>query len=177
MMDERVGFMEVRATGENRRQYRCNVIDERGTVSFVAPPHGLKVLAASIARGSNDFADLMAKARQYDAAWADSVKRDLLIFDEHNVDEVGASFGEAIELRRDDGHHAFRVIDTMTRQRSLEPGGLGLVVFNLKERRIIQIHNSYDDLRRRDRGRVRVDGKPTDRLFHYELPSEWAIVP
>jgi hypothetical protein len=169
--------MELRDTSENRRQFRCNVIDERGTVSFVAPPHGLKVLAAAIARGSSDVVELMNRAMQYDAAWAESVKRDLMIFDEHNVDEVAGAFGEAIGEERDDGHHAFRVIDHLTRQRSLIPGGLGLVVFNLKERRIIQIHNSYDDLRRRDRGRVRIDGKPTDQLFHYELPREWAIVP
>jgi hypothetical protein len=54
---------------------------------------------------------------------------------------------------------------------------LGLVVFNLKERRIIQIQNNYSNLERRDRGRIRVDGRPTDTLFQYELPVEWSLVP
>jgi hypothetical protein len=52
-----------------------------------------------------------------------------------------------------------------------------LVVFNLKERRIIQVQNNYADLRRKDRGRIRVDGEPTDLMFQYELPGEWALLP
>jgi hypothetical protein len=52
-----------------------------------------------------------------------------------------------------------------------------LVVFNLKERRIIQVQNSYANLERRDRGRIRIDGEPTGMLFQYELPSDWMLVP
>ena len=29
----------------------------------------------------------------------------------------------------------------------------------------------------KDRGRVRVDGKPSRLLFQYELPHDWALVP
>jgi hypothetical protein len=153
------------------------VIDLKGTVSFVAPPHGLKVIAAAIAMGSRDFSELIQHAHLYDAEWATLVRMDLMIFDEHNVECLGGAFEEAVEKEEDHDHRAFRVIDGLTRKRSLEPGGLGLVVFNLKEQRIIQIHNNYADLRRKDRGRVRVNGKPTGRLFRYELPSDWAIVP
>jgi hypothetical protein len=169
--------MGRRIIAPDRNKYRCNVIDLKGTVSFVAPPHGLKVIAAAIAMGSRDFSELMLHARLYDSEWAASVRLDLMIFDEHNVECVGGAFESAIEQPEDAGHRAFRVIDSLTRKRSLVPGGLGLVVFNLKEQRIIQIHNNYADLRRKDRGRVRVNGKPTARLFRYELPSDWAIVP
>lgn len=163
--------------GVNRNQFRCNVIDSRGTVSFIAPPHGLKVLAAAISMGSSNFTELMMRARRYDADWAASVHLDLMVFDEHNVDALGGVFEDAVEQHDDADHRAFRVIDDLTRKRSLVPGGLGLVVFNLKEQRIIQIHNNYADLRRNDRGRVRINGKPSGQLFRYVLPSEWAIVP
>lgn len=160
-----------------RNQFRCNVIDQRGTVSLLAPAHGLKVIAAALARGADDFAQLMQLARIFDATWADAVSRDLYIFDEHNVDDLAAGFADAVVADDVDGHRAFRVIDGVTRQRSMVPARLGLVVFNIKERRIIQIHNNYDDLDRKGRGRIRAEGRPTNRLFYYELPSEWAIVP
>lgn len=169
--------MSLNTTGRDRNQYRCNVIDIRGTVSFVAPSHGLKVIAAAIAMGSGYFSELMRNARMYDAEWALSVHHELMIFDEHNVQCVSPAFEGVVGAGEDADHRAFRVIDDLTRKRSLVPSGLGLVVFNLKEQRIIQIHNNYADLRRTDRGRVRVNGKPTSRLFRYELPAEWAIVP
>lgn len=169
--------MSTDRTRPSRSHFRCNVIDHKGTVSFVAPPHGLKVLAASIARGADSFAELMAYARRFDRAWVESVNRGLIVFDEHNVESAGRWFEEEPGGEEGASRLAFRVIDQATRRRSLVPGRLGLVVFNLKEHRIIQIQNSYDDLRRKDRGRVRVDGKPTERIFHYELPPGWAIVP
>lgn len=157
--------------------YRVNVIDERGTVSFVAPAHGLKVLAASVSHGSQNFRELLVQARPYDAQWVESVLRDVLMFDEHNVDQLSEPFDVAVESGDDAEHPAFRVMTAATRKRSLVPGRLGLIVFNLKEQRIIQIHNSYDELRRSDRGRIRVAGVPTELLFHYALPADWAIVP
>ena len=161
----------------DRNRYRCNVIDAKGTVSFVAPAHGLKVIAAAISMGSRSFSDVIRYARIYDAEWALTVHLDLMIFDEHNVEQLSGTFAPAVASDEDADHRAFRVIDGLTRARSLVPSGLGLVVFNFKECRIIQIHNNYADLRRRDRGRVRVNGKPTSKLFRYELPAEWAIVP
>lgn len=158
-------------------RYRVNVLDERGTLSFLAPPHGLKVLAASIARGARDSGDLLAFASVYDADWAAQIRMEVMRFDEHNVDVVAEPYQAAISEGDGTDHPAFRVLDPETRKRSLIPGVLGLVVFNLKERRIIQVQNSYADLRRKDRGRIRVDGEPTDLLFHYELPGEWALLP
>jgi hypothetical protein len=59
----------------------------------------------------------------------------------------------------------------------LEPVRYGLVVFNLIARRIVQVQNSYANLERSDRGRIRVEGKPVRRLYQYSLPEEWSIVP
>lgn len=161
----------------NGSHFRCNVIDESGTVSFIAPPHGPKVIAAAIARGARNVVQLLQIARTFDADWVTDVGLDLMVFDEHNVNEVQEPFDRAVGAEDSAGHRAFRVIDPLTRQRSLVPSRLGLVVFNLKEHRIIQIHNNYDDVRRKDRGRIRVHGRPTSRLFHYELPPDWSIVP
>jgi hypothetical protein len=157
--------------------YRVNVIDERGTISFLAPSHGLKVLAAAITGGASSVAELLAKAQDFDARWASDVRADVMTFDEHNVDDLSDRFQDAISSEDNPDHPAFRVIDTVTRKRSLVPGALGLVVFNLKERRIIQIQNNYSNLERSDRGRIRINGRPTDMLFRYELPVEWSLVP
>jgi hypothetical protein len=160
-----------------RNHFRVNVIDSKGTVSFLAPPHGLKVLAAAITQGASDGAELISLAHAFDAQWADDVRTQIMQFDEHNVDEVSDPFHDAIAGNDGSRHPAFRVMDSETRQRSLVPGRLGLVVFNLKERRIIQVQNSYANLERRDRGRIRIDGEPTGMLFQYELPSDWMLVP
>lgn len=160
-----------------RHHYRVNVIDQRGTVSFLAPPHGLKVLAAAITQGASDGAQLIAMAHAFDAQWASGLRSQIMQFDEHNVETVSDPFHNAIAGSDSPDHPAFRVMDTETRQRSLVPAPLGLVVFNLKERRIIQIQNSYANLERKDRGRIRIDGEPTDLVFQYELPTEWALVP
>lgn len=163
--------------GHSVSQFRCNVIDQSGTVSFTAPPHGLKVIAAAISRGARSFSELLQQARTFDAEWVEAVHVDLMVFDEHNVDDVVEPFRQDVESGDSGSHRAFRVIDPSTRRRSLVPSRLGLVVFNLKEQRIIQIHNNYDDLRPRDRGRIRIQGKPTNMLFHYELPPEWTLLP
>lgn len=169
--------MIAHSASRYRNHYRVNVIDERGTVSFLAPPHGLKVLAAAITQGAASGSELIANAHAFDAQWAAEVRSQIMQFDEHNVDAISGRFQEVIAEGDRTGHPAFRVMDTETRQRSLVPGRLGLVVFNLKERRIIQIQNNYANLERRDRGRIRVGGKPTNILFQYELPGEWALVP
>lgn len=169
--------MVAQPSSRTRNHFRVNVIDARGTVSFLAPPHGLKVLAAAVAQGATSGTELIANAHAFDAKWAADVRSQIMQFDEHNVDAVSDPFQQAIAAGDGADHPAFRVMDPETRQRSLVPARLGLVVFNLKERRIIQIHNSYANLERRDRGRIRVDGKPTNILFQYELPGEWALVP
>lgn len=157
--------------------FRFNVVDATGAVSFVGPAHGLKVLAAACARTPTTISDLLAAASRYDPDWASGIKRDLNVFDEHNVDSLAESFAEQVTNQEDIGHAAFRIIDQATRQRSNHPARLGLVVINLAEQRIIQVQNSYAELARKGRGRVREEGKPTRELYHYSLPETWSIVP
>jgi hypothetical protein len=71
----------------------------------------------------------------------------------------------------------FRVLDSRTREASLTPVHAGVVVFNLRAKRIVQIQNSYAEIRRRGRSRAARPASPERRLIRYELPNYWALVP
>lgn len=157
--------------------FRFNVVDSQGSVSFTGPAHGLKVLAAACSQGAESTQDLLHKAKRYDKLWAEDVRAGLRVFDEHNLDSLSSGFVSILESDDDACHYPFRVMDRVTRARSMIPGRLGLVVINLKAKRIIQIQNSYGDLARIGRGRIRSDGKPTRSLYQYRLPDVWKIVP
>jgi len=157
--------------------FRFNIVDASGAVSFVGPAHGLKVLAAACAKGPTTLNDLFSGAARYDPDWIAAIRRDLNIFDEHNVDHLSDDFVKLVASPEDADHKAFRVIDQLTRARSNKSARLGLVVINLSEQRIIQVQNSYGDLPRKGRGRIREEGKPTRELYHYQLPETWSIVP
>ena len=160
---------------------RFTIIDDRGTVSFVAPCNALKALVAACSKAPTDLESLLSASARYDNELKDYVLNALAMFDEHNAkgnyERIHAAISYADEQH---SHHqipAFRVVDDTTRKASLEPVKAGLVLFNLKERRIIQVHNTYADVKRRDRGRIHEGGQPTHRLYHYELPLEWQILP
>lgn len=157
--------------------FRFNVVDDDGSVSFVGPAHGLKVLAAACSHGAESTADLLNWATRYDRTWAEDVRAGLLVFDEHNLETLSSRFEPLVSSDDDACHKPFRIMDRITRSRSMIPGRLGLVVINLKAKRIIQIQNSYADLGRTDRGRIRANGRPTRSLFQYRLPDSWQIVP
>lgn len=157
--------------------YRVNIIDASGTASFLTPPHIPKALAAAVARGAASVHQLLHLVGVYDERWAQDARLHLAKFDEHNVDEISDDWQTRVLEDDTEGPAAFRVLDQPSRERSLRAAPLGLVVINLKDQRIIQVQNWYDELRRIDRGRIRVDGEPTDLIFHYELPSDWALVP
>ena len=71
----------------------------------------------------------------------------------------------------------FRVVDERTLQASLNPVKAGVVVFNLKDKRIVQIHNTYNEIRRKGKVRIVENGQPTNRVRRYELPPDWSLVP
>lgn len=140
---------------------RFNVIDEEGTISLVGPAHVMKMLAAACAKAPTSHRALLDLAEGYDPRWAGRAIKSL---------DAGAA-------EDTNGGLAFRVVDDATRRRSLEPEPTGLVVFNLIAKRIIQVQNSYADLMRKDRGRLRRDGRPVRAYYWYELPADWSIVP
>ncbi len=157
--------------------YRVNLIDERGTVSLLTPPHGPKMLTAVAGLGLESSRDMLEAVRSMDADWIRQVKSQLAMFDEFNVDSLDEGWQEMIEEADTVVHPAFRVIDGVTRSRSLVPGSLGLIVFNLKQRRIIQVHNSWDELERTGEGRYRVEGDAEEHMYSYSLPETWSLVP
>ena len=160
---------------------RFTVIDPQGTVSFVAPCNALKALVASCSKAPAHLDDLLWASTRYDTDLKDYVLNGLAVFDEHNAegryDQIRSAIDYAGEQRNHHTLPAFRVVDDTTREASLQPVKAGLVLFNLKERRIIQVQNTYSDVKRRDRGRIHKGGTPTEKLYHYSLPMDWSIVP
>ena len=156
---------------------RYTIVDRQGTISFPGPPHGLKALAAVCSAGAEDHRFLLESLAEYDADLAAFVLSGLAVFDEH----VAACNPDSVRLWLDQSDESLsrplRVVDEATRRLSLEPRRLGVVIFNLAARRIVQIQNSYSELLRADRGRVRVGGRPTRRIYRYSLPNDWLILP
>lgn len=157
--------------------YRINLIDDRGTISLLAPPHGPKMLTAVAGLGLETSRHMLNAVAKMDAEWIRQVQSQIAMFDEFNVDTLDSGWQEMVQEEDTIVHPAFRVIDGVTRSRSLVPGSLGLIVFNMKQRRIIQVHNSWDELSRTGEGRYRVDGDPEERKFTYALPETWSLVP
>ncbi|HET8524284.1 MAG TPA: hypothetical protein VFL82_13700 [Thermomicrobiales bacterium] len=156
---------------------RYTVVDDTGTVSFVGPCHVLKALAAGCSRGASDHRALISLLDDYDGGLSNQVLHGLMLFDEHNTAKDPHVVHDWLEHRPPVEMPPFRVLDEVTRNASLQPVKYGLIVFNLVARRIVQVQNSYADLRRSDRGRIRVAGKPTRKLYRYDLPEDWLIVP
>jgi hypothetical protein len=156
---------------------RFTIVDGNGTISFPGPPHGLKALAAACSSGADDYKSLLSTLESLDASLAEFVMNGLAVFDEHVVKSDPDSIEEWFRKPEVAIDRPLRVVDEASRRASLEPNRLGVVIFNLVARRIVQIQNSYAELLRSDRGRVRVNGKPVNRYFHYSLPVEWQILP
>jgi len=154
--------------------FRLNLIDDTCGVSFLGPAHAVKAIVAACSHGASTWQEILERTQRYDKDWTAHMRRGLLQFEEHHVaseDPVPpavATFDAAVP---------FRIWDAETRRTSLEAGTLGLVIFNLKEQRIIQVQNNYSDLQRQGRGRIRLNGRPTPTLYHYTLPEDWAILP
>lgn len=155
--------------------FRINLIDQRSTISLLAPSHGPKLLTAVAGLDFESNRDLLEAASGMDREWIQTVLAQLAMFDEFNVESLDPDWQSIIERADSAVHPAFRVIDPVTRLRSLDRGSLGLIVFNLKERRIIQVQNDWDELRRQGEGRYLVDGE--ERAFSYSLPDTWSLVP
>ncbi len=157
--------------------YRINMIDEYGTISLLSPAHGPKMLTAMAGLQFDSTKDMLLAVSALDSSWIWQVLSQLSMFDEFNIDELHDDWREMIERKDSAVHPAFRVLDPITRQRSLQPGSLGLIVFNLREHRIIQVQNNGTDLEREGAGRYREDGRPRGEMYRYTLPQNWSLVP
>lgn len=156
---------------------RITVIGGDRAISFSGPGHILKMMTAVVSTGCTCLPDILSRLEKLDDEFVAAVRRELSIFDEHCL---AGDEGLTLSWFRDQpaaGTQAFRVIDPLTRRKNTEADQLGLTIFNLNDRRIVQVQNSFGNLLRQDRGRLRRGGKPIGTYYAYELPPSWAIVP
>lgn len=157
-------------------QMRFTLIDEQRTLTFQAPPHALKAIAAACANGATTIQNILSALERYDGDLARTLRDQLGVYQEHNV-PGDTTWIRARLADNPDYREPVVVLDDTTRELSLQPAKLGLILFNLPSRRIVQVENHYAGLERSDRGRVRRNGMPTRALYHYTLPDDWQIVP
>jgi hypothetical protein len=170
----------VKGNGLRNDVMRFTVIDDAGGVSFIAPCRTLDALVAACAAGPLTLAALLDAASRFEPELRDHVQSGLAVFDEHNTREHHVSIHSALELLRPADLPVFRVLDDRTRQASLQPARAGVIIFNLADKRIVQIHNTYHEIRREGRIRVaRAEGAVTGggRVHRYQLPPDWSLVP
>jgi hypothetical protein len=159
---------------------RFTVVEVRGTVSFVAPCRIMEYLVAGCAEGADSLDTLLGAASRFDDDLRDRVQSGLAVFDEHNSRSQLQSIHSAIDLLRPADLPVFRVLDDRTRQASLQPARAGVIIFNLRDKRIVQIHNTYAEIRRT--GRIRLPPRQNvaitgPRVHRYRLPPDWSVVP
>jgi len=156
---------------------RCTVVDRRGAVSFVAHCDVLSALVAACAAGPLSLGDLLDLSEPYYRNLRDYVEAGLAVFDERNVRGRYNAIHEALRSTPPHEPPVFRGVDGSTREASLRPVKAGAIIFNLKAKRIVQLMNSYREIRRSGRGRIFDGSGYTETFFSYRLPREWALVP
>ncbi|HLI28115.1 MAG TPA: hypothetical protein VKZ60_13645 [Chloroflexota bacterium] len=156
---------------------RFTVIDERTRVSFVAPCPTLEALVAACAQGPRTLEELLDAAAPFAPELRERVLSGLAVFDEHNTPDNLQRIHAAFDYCRPEEVPVFRILDERTREMSLKPVRAGIVLFNLRERRIVQVQNTYAEIQRKGRVRVARPGPNMARVQRYELPAEWSLVP
>lgn len=127
---------------------RYTIIDRDGTVSFVARCEVLPAFVAACADGAISLTDLLKAVARADSSVLEFVECGLAVFDEHNVDGNFNAIRSAIQHLPPHELPVFRVVDDATRQASLQGVKAGVIIFNLRSRRIVQIQNTYAEIRR-----------------------------
>lgn len=156
---------------------RYTIIDAAGKVSFVGPCASLEALVAGCARQPKTVAELLEAAAPFDPGLREYVLSGLAVFDEHNSPGNYRTMLAALDYCSPVELPVFRVYEERTLEASLTPVKAGVVVFNLVEKRIVQIQNTYKEIQRRGRVRIMENGQPTNRARRYELPPDWSLVP
>jgi hypothetical protein len=164
-------------SGRPAHLMRYTLIDRHGKVSFVGPCLALEALVAACARQPESIGELLDATAPYDRSLRDIVLSGLAVFDEHNTPQHYRNILAALDFCAPAELPVFRVVDERTLQTSLSPVKAGVVVFNLVDKRIVQIHNTYNEIRRKGKVRIVENGRPTNRVRRYELPSDWSLVP
>lgn len=127
---------------------RYTVIDEAGTVSFIADCDALPLFVSGCAEGASRLEDLIDFVAKRRPKLREYVESGLAVFDEHNVPGSYEAIHGALSYHPPHETPVFRVVDDRTRQVSLQGAKAGVVVFNLRSRRIVQIQNTYSEIRK-----------------------------
>jgi hypothetical protein len=156
---------------------RFTVVDPRGTISFVGDAFLMLPLVAACASDPPTLAEMLERVHQIDRRLRDRVLSGLAVFDEHNVEGNYSAIHRALENLAGAQEPVFRVVDDLTRQRSLEPTKTGLLIFNLKDHRIVQVLNHFYAVERSGEVHLHNGSRYSRRTVSYELPESWSIVP
>ena len=156
---------------------RCTVIDSSGGVSFLTHGDALPALVAACSYNPGTLNDFLDTAEPLYRNLSDYVHDGLAIFDEHNTSGHYDAIHRLLTTLPRHQQPVFRVVDKLTQEASLRPVSAGAVIFNLAEKRIVQLANTYREITRRGRARTFDGARLTDTVFRYRLPEEWALVP
>jgi hypothetical protein len=156
---------------------RYTVVDRQGTVSFVAHDSAKTALTAACAENPPTLVDLLRVSRTYDRGLCDLVLNGLAVFDEHNLPDHLNVIHQQLAILAPREVPVFRVLDEVTREASLRPVRTGVILFNLLRKRIVQISNTDWPLERAGEVNYHNGKFLSRRVFDYELPPEWSIVP
>lgn len=156
---------------------RCTVIDDQGAVSFVTHGDALPALVAACAANPRTLSQLLERSEPFYRSLKEYVEAGLAVFDELNADGHYEAIHTALATLPPHEQPVFRVVDDLTREASLRPVKAGVVIFNLRAKRIVQVVNSYREIRRSGHARIFDGNSHTSAVFSYRLPEEWALVP
>ncbi len=156
---------------------RFTIVDPEGTISFIGDGFLMLPLVAACATNPGSLAEMLARVDRIDRRLRDRILAGLAIFDEHNVVGNYSEIHRVFESGSENDEPVFRVVDDITRQRSLEPTRTGLIIFNLKDRRIVQVLNHFYAVERKGEVHLHTGQRYSRRTVTYDLPESWSIVP
>jgi hypothetical protein len=156
---------------------RFTIVDPRGAISFVGDGFLMLPLVAACASNPRSLAEMLARVDQIDRRLRDRILTGLAVFDEHNVEGNYKQIHHALATTRGRDEPVFRVVDDLTRERSLEPTRTGLLIFNLKDHRIVQVLNHFYAVERSGEVHLHNGEHYSRHTVTYNLPESWSIVP
>ena len=156
---------------------RLTVVDAEGTVSFVAHTSAALALTAACAKNPTTVMELLEISRQFDRDLYSTVTRGLAVFDEHNLPGDMRQIHEQLRSLPPQKTPVFRVLDEVTREASLQAVRAGIILYNLRKKRIVQIANTYETLTPSGEVNYHNGRFLSRRVLSYQLPPEWSIVP
>jgi hypothetical protein len=156
---------------------RFTIVDPKGTISFIGDGFLMLPLVASCATNPPALTDMLGHVDKIDRRLRDRILNGLAVFDEHNVEGNYGAIHQSLEDHNGHEEPVFRVVDDLTRQRSLEPTKTGLIIFNLKDHRIVQVLNHFYAVERSGEVHLHNGERYSRRTVSYNLPESWTIVP